>query len=190
MYRAAFASLIAVVSLAGVAVALLQPAQGSPTPQQADAPPLAPYLSFTGAFSTIEDSRIVRITDEAAFKELWTEHMGDRIERNAREWDVIPQIDFTQCMVVARFRGDSWNCDGEFVVSMEDRGDDVLLRFDSATFQTSGFGGDGGGIKVTPYGIWVLPRIAKPISIEENTQGLIGEPPIWTEKARFEALTQ
>jgi hypothetical protein len=38
------------------------------------------------------------------------------------------------------------------------------------------------------YGIFVLPRTDKPIVLIENVQGIIGEPPVWEEKQRFEAV--
>ena len=49
--------------------------------------------------------------------------------------------------------------------------------------------GAGGGERVTPYAIYVLPRLNKPVVIEMNTQDMIGQPPVWTEQARFDRFT-
>jgi hypothetical protein len=145
---------------------------------------LKPIVSFIGADSAIADRRLVRIGDADAWRALWTEHRGERASRNAFDDPVAPEIDFDHNIVIANFRGDGWNCHGDFIVSLKERADDVLLRFDSRTFQTAG--PDGGGIRVRPYGIWIIPRFDKPIVVEENVQGLIGRPPKWKEQARFE----
>ena len=50
----------------------------------------------------------------------------------------------------------------------------LRVRFDHKSYQTSG--PDGGGERVQPFGMFVIPRTDKPIVLEENTQGLIGKP--------------
>ncbi len=147
-----------------------------------------PLVSLLGHDSAIKDRRLVRITDKQSWEKLWTEHRGDDIEKAAGgSWPLFPLIDWDNCFVIAQFAGKTWNCNGEFVEAIDEHEDHITLFFDSATFQTAG--PDGGGIRVTPFGIWVLPRIqGKPWVIQENVQGLIGEPPIWKEQARFDAL--
>lgn len=140
-----------------------------------------PLIAFRGAHSAIADQRFLCLTNPVQWKELWVEHQGDELNRTVQGSPICPTIDFDRCLVIAVFRGDSWNCDGEFVHSIADREDDVLIRFDSQTYQTMKEGN-----RVTPFGIWVLPRTSKPIVLEENVQGILGKPPIWKEQARFE----
>ena len=145
-----------------------------------------PYVSFGGHYSLITERQFVRITTAEQWQKLWDRHRGEDIPRNALGWSAIPQVDFDTCLVVAFFRGNAWNTNGEFVVEMADRHDAVRIRFDSSTFQTAG--PDGGGVRVTPFGMWVIPRTGKAIVIEENVQGLIGREPKWKEQHRFEAM--
>jgi len=99
-------------------------------------------------------------------------------------------VNFDKCMVVAIFQGKSWNSNGVTCYSVQDQGDTVLFRFDEDTYQTMSAepGGNGGGVNVTAYGIFVLPRTTKPLIIEENVQNVIGQPPNWKERAKFDAL--
>ncbi len=147
---------------------------------------LKPCVSFNGAHSSIGTPRIEIIRDAAAWKALWVEHRGDRVDTSVYGPEA-PVIDFTRYDVIAVFSGEAWNCNGHFVVDVADLAETRRVRFDSHTFQTAGPGG--GGVKSRPYGIWVLPRTARPIVLEENVQGLIGHPPVWKERARFEPRT-
>lgn len=153
---------------------------------QPQAPSRRPLVSLMGHDSAITDFRIVRITEPEDWETIWAEHRGDALETVKQGWPIYPEIDFERCMVVAVFRGDAWNCNGEFVESIAETDDQIRLRFDSLTFQTSG--PDGGGVRVRPFGIWVLDHNTKPLVIEENTQGLLNRPPIWTEKQRFDRI--
>jgi hypothetical protein len=179
-----------VMLMAGCAASSKERRSGDVSPGQMAAADgaLMPCVSFKGPHSAIRKRRCVRITDRESWEALWKEHRGEALETNKLGRPVIPVIDFDRCMVIAIFRGESWNCNGEYVVSVEDRGRDVLLRFDSHSFQTCG--PDGGGVRVEPYGIFVLPRTAKPIVIEENVQGMIGRPPNWKVQWAFEAIEE
>jgi hypothetical protein len=142
-----------------------------------------------GPASAIKDERLVQITDKETWDKLWLEHRGKDVEMAGNGWALIPEIDFELCEVIAKFRGESGNSNGEYVVAIEEFTDHMRLRFDSSTYQTMSLDGSGGGVSVTPFGIWVLPRVnGKKRVIEENVQGLLGEPPIWEVQATFEAL--
>lgn len=143
-----------------------------------------PYVSFAGHDSLIHSREFVRVTTREAWSELWERHLGDGLPQTAQGWPQIPEVDFNQCEVIAFFRGDAWNTNGEIVDSITDRGRSILIRFDSSTYQTAG--PDGGGVQVTPFGMWVIPATTKPIVIEENVQGMIGRPPKWKQQHRFE----
>ena len=124
-------------------------------------------------------------------------HLG----KDMREFDThynihqVPTIDFDRCMVIAVFRGAGWNSSGISAVSISDT-DRVVFRFDDRSYQTSSdFTTDGklnvdtdddrGGNKVTPFGIFVVPRSEKELVLENNVQNLKGRPPVWKEVARF-----
>lgn len=175
----------ALTSILVLAAATMSPAP-APTAQDEALPP--PVVTFAGHDSRIAERRFVRIRDRAAWSALWAEHRGDAIEKNASGWPNPPLIDFERWMVVGCFRGDAWNANGEYVQSIARRGDEILVRWDAATFQTMGPEPDGGGIRVRTFGLWVVPRTDRAIVLEENVQGLIGEPPKWKEQHRFEAI--
>jgi hypothetical protein len=171
--------ILAAAALGGAIALGLAPAQE----QGADASKeLISPVQWSGPHSRIRDKRLVQIADREAWMELWAEHKGDKAERLIAHGGGVaaPRIDFERYLVVAMFRGETTNCDGESLVSLEEREKDVLLRFDSFTFQTSSFDGPDHGEPASSYGMWLVPRTGKPITIEENTQGLIGREPIWT----------
>lgn len=156
--------------------------------QRAEPESRPPVISFSGPHSAITERAFHFITTQATFADLWASHIGEKAERMiAHSGGVIgPTIDFERFAVVAYFRGRSYNCDGEYVISIDEFEDRVRIRFDSHTFQTSSFGDEPDpGERVTPYGIWVISRTNKSIVLEENTQGLIGREPVWTERQRF-----
>jgi hypothetical protein len=179
-------------ALAAVAAMVVAAAAGlaaTAPPGQSDSAAVPVLVRWSGARSTIEQPRIERVADAERWAAVWKEHRGAGIETNARDWPVWPEVDFDHCMVLCIFGGRSTNTDGWAIESVEDRGADLLVRYDAMTFQTASFGGEPDrGVSTTPYGIFVLPRSAKPIVMEENVQGLIGQPPIWKEKKRFGGL--
>jgi hypothetical protein len=181
MQRILALTLVGTVTLA----AFLTIAATSQTKQSTPARSYEPLVSLKGAHSDIAERRFDLVATEEAWRELWAEHRGKKDADARRAWQTVPEIDFERCLVIAFFRGSAWNCDGEYVVSVSDRGDDLLLRFDSHTYQTAG--PDGGGVQVTPYGLWILPRTEKAITIEENVQGLIGQPAKWKVQHVFAA---
>ena len=148
--------------------------------------PSRPYVSIAGHDSAITERRCVRVADAKTWAALWAEHRGDRLETNASGWPTTPAIDFDTCMVIAVFRGEAWNTNGEFVESIAEVDGAVRVRFDSSTFQT--IGPDGGGVRVTSFGIWIIAKTARPIVVEENVQGMINRPPKWKEQWRFPRL--
>lgn len=187
-------SLIVASAVAGAAIALLVGLGRVPSDVLYESPaartgPRPPIVSFYGPRSAITERQYMFITTREAFNKVWERHMGDRaVYFPAHGSGVIaPGIDFERYMVVAHFRGESANCNGE-LATFEVLDDRVQVRFSAMTFQTmaSAPGERDLGERVTPFGIWVIPRSDKTIVFEENTQGLLGEDPVWTERRRFE----
>lgn len=170
-----------------VVVALAQPRRGPQEPQRPDeVAPVGALVSLHGPRSEFPEEAFVRVMNAAEFREMWGRHMGDDAAA-ARATRAYPEVDFERCMVVAYFRGESVNSDGERIESIDRVGGMLRIRFDSMQYQTFGAAPDGGRVECTPFGVWVLPRDEGPIVIEENVQGLIGRPPQWKERKRFDA---
>ena len=150
---------------------------------------IRPIVSWSGPRSAIDKPEFHLITTRDQWRNLWSRHVDDKGERLVAHGSglVCPEIDFGKHMVVAYFRGTSTNSDGEIIKSVHETVDAIVIRFDSFSFQTAGFGGDGGAVTVTPYGVWLLPRVEKPIIIEENVQNLKAGEPQWRERHRFDA---
>lgn len=141
------------------------------------------FVSWFGADSRITQPEKAILRDNAAWEQLWRRHIG-LTSQNERGRDPIPLVDFNHCCVFAYFGGQGFNSEGFYVESLTEQADRWLMRIDEHTFQTSGPGG--GGVRVTPFGIFVFPRTTKPLVVERNVQDLIGRPPIWKECARFD----
>jgi hypothetical protein len=141
---------------------------------------LRPYVSWSGAHSKLAERLCLRITSQEEWAKLW--------ERHAVKGTDVPQVDFGHCMVVAAFQGKASNSDGVVAKSITEKAGRILVRLDERFYQT--LGPDGGGVRVTAYGLFVLPRSSKPVVVEENAQSTIGAPAVWKERKRFGAVTQ
>jgi hypothetical protein len=144
-------------------------------------------VEFLGADGKITNGEFVRVTDSAAWLELWAKHTG--LDKEKLAWsDATPKVDFTRCMVVAYFRGKTVNTRGEELQAAEEGDGTLRLRFRSSGYQSASFSGEDHGVAAVSYGIWVLPRNTKAIVIEEDVQSLIGKPPVWKEQKTFDAI--
>jgi hypothetical protein len=153
---------------------------------------LKPLVEFSGAHSRVDKTTYERITSLKEFRKAYLRHLGKDPERFDEYYnpDNVPTIDFDRCMVIAIFQGSSWNSAGVRVMSITEDSDRLLVRFDNRAYQTSGdFNtGDGGGRKVTAYGMFVLPRTDKAIVLEEDVNPYLRPPPAWKEVARFPSI--
>jgi hypothetical protein len=133
-----------------------------------------PIAAYYGADSHVRKTEYRLVTTAKAWRDVYTKHVG----KQPAEWlDTPLNFDFSKVMVVAIFQGQSWNSSG-VTATYEELSDTVRVRFDDLAYQTEG--PDGGGVKCTAFGFFAIPRVAgKPVTLEENVQGLIGEPPIW-----------
>lgn len=145
-----------------------------------------PYVSLIGANSYIKSNEYVLVSNQNKWAALWQRHLGKKKSEHYNFYynpDALPVVDFKQCLVVAVFQGTRWNSAGVTACSLQETADAMVLRFDDKSYQTEG--PDGGGEKCTAFGFFVIPKTAKTIVLEENTQGLIGGPPQWKERARL-----
>ncbi|MCC7292708.1 MAG: hypothetical protein IT449_11675 [Phycisphaerales bacterium] len=165
------------------------PTAHQPPPQSAQATaeekPIPVYVSWIGADSRIEKPEYLRITTAEEWAKVWHEHKGTTPMNGGHGDLAVPRIDFSACFVIAVFQGKSFNSNGVQVVSAAEDHGRMRVRFDDLSYQT--MGPDGGGVEVSAYGLFVLQKASKPVVLEEDVQGLIGQPPKWKERARFEA---
>ncbi|MCW5776926.1 MAG: hypothetical protein KIS87_10850 [Phycisphaeraceae bacterium] len=148
----------------------------------------APAVEWIGPDSRIRERRVERVRTREAWESLWHEHTGEGRKFRDETYAFAPRIDFSRFEVVAFFRGPARNNDGEHVVSIEEREDGLLIRFDSSTYQTF-FAHDAPDTRTRehPFGIWVIDRTDGPIVVEENVQRLKDNPARWAEQRRFDA---
>ena len=141
---------------------------------------LRPYVSWSGAHSKFAERLCLRVTTTEDWAKLWERHAGKGAD--------VPVVDFGRCMVIAAFQGKAWNSDGVKATSITEEVGRILVRLDERGYQTGGSGPDGGAVRVTAYGLFVVPRSAKMVVVEENVQNLLGHPAVWKERKRFGAL--
>ena len=139
---------------------------------------LRPAVALYGRDSGIKARRYERLQTQQALTEVWVTHRG-----RARPATNPPLVDFATFEVIAVFDGEGWNSDGIQVVEMADEAEVRRVRFQHYSFQTEG--PNGGGVRVTPFGFFVVPKTTLPVILEENVQNMIGEPPVWKERTRW-----
>jgi len=149
-----------------------------------------PYLTWFGPHSKITQPEFVRITTAEQWLSLWKRHRGADVEISLTGEPIAPAVDFDSCMVLAFFRGPDRENNGEAGASWIETDALAVLRFDPERFQTRTPAGavDPDRYQGAPFGIFVVPRTPKAVSMEENIQRYIGLEPIWEEKHRFPAL--
>ncbi len=147
-----------------------------------------PIVAWVGSYSAIEQRHYRRIINAKDWTTLWTEHQSDRIERDSYGEPVVPTIDFETNIVLAIFRGKAWNVRAESLVDFRELENNIRIRFDARTYQTDGPAEDKD--YTSAYGIWVLPRLTKSITLIENVQGFIGQPPKWKTQHTFDPLRE
>ncbi len=144
-----------------------------------------PYVVLTGSDSAVTTATCMRVTTDEQWQALWERHTADDTT-NVSEFATnrMPEIDFTQCMVIAIFGGKGWNTYGLRFISSEDRADSLVLGIDWLTYQTK-IQGD----SVSPFGFLILPRTSKALVLEYDNRNLMERAqhvaPIWVEFHRF-----
>ncbi len=153
-----------------------------PTPEPAPAgTAFKPRAEWHGPQSGVGKAfRLVATTEEN-----WKK-VADRMFEGQKRPE-FGRIDFESEVVLVVSDGDSWNCNGISCGGAWEDGARILVRLHRHTYQTAG--PDGGGVRVRPFGIFVLPRRAeKGIVVEGNFQRYIAGPPLWKETFRLEKL--
>ena len=141
------------------------------------------YVSWIGPDSGIEERGIVRISDEKEWAALWKRHRPNWHSAR-RHGPQHPEIDFTQCVVVAVFLGNQHNTDGVTVESVTRDGEALLVRFAESSYQTGPVSDE-----VTPYGIFVVPRTTGALVLERKCGGGLSNTPVdWEQAKRFAPL--
>jgi hypothetical protein len=161
---------------------------------------IKPCVTISGPHSDVMIRQYHRITSDEDWTRIWQEHMGktwqkrwERVEQGStdpndlREPLTFPVIDFDNYLVIAIFHGDTRNCIALTVASIHEEEERIIFRYERVSYQTARIGRDDGE-KVSPYGLFVLPRSAKPVVVEENVQNLIGQPPVWKQCITFAKL--
>lgn len=168
--------LTALLGLAALAAFAQQSTPVAPTPKHTRA-----LVTLTGPQNEA-DAGIELARTEEQFIALWQRHRG---EKPTGKYDAhynpieLPVVDFDRCMVLAIFGKKGWNSAGYRVESIFERDGDLIFRYDDKSYQTAG--PDGGGVRVQPYGFFVLPKASHRIVVEKNVQGMIGREPVWRE---------
>ena len=163
--------------------------RGVISPAQKATAVVPPCIVLTGTHSHVSERGYQRITSVKDWVTLWQKHKG---QKDGEQYDLyfdpleIPVIDFDRYMVIAIFQGNGTNSAGLNAVSVLEEQERIVLRFDDKTYQT--IGPDGGGKQVTVYGFFVFPRSSKPVTLEEQVQGLKGKPDEWKERITFPKL--
>lgn len=154
-----------------------------------NAPVAKPCVSITGANSHVSERSCHRITSMDEWAKVWQKHKGQNADDKYDYYDdplELPLVDFEKYMVIGIFQGSGMNSAGLKAVSVSEQDDCVVLRFDDKSYQTEG--PKGGGKKVSAYGFFVIPRSPKTVVLEEDAQRLLGEPPLWKVRIKFEKL--
>lgn len=144
-----------------------------------------PLALLSGADSKVSEASYRRVTSADQWRRVWLDHLGlsdDTI------YGPLFEVDFQRCMVLAVFRGKMVNVASERVDSVTQTERAIVVRIDDIGYQTFGFDNEGGAEHVTPYAFIVLPKSGKQIVFENNVQGQKGQPPVWKELARIEAV--
>jgi hypothetical protein len=174
---------IVAVLLGCVLSAATSPAAGRVVPTDDKEKLVQPLFSLGGRESKNAKAGYHRIESPEAWKALWLRH-----NTGTEKPDTVPittpqaEVDFSHCMVVAVFQGEGDNCDGFKVHSVLETDEQMTVRIQGLYFAT------GPEVQKTQaWGIFVLPRSAKPLLIELDTRSDKIDPPKWTKVAEFKA---
>lgn len=143
---------------------------------------LKPVCVFTGANSQVMEEQFLRVSSQADWEETWHRHHGMSAQKAFEEMIDEFRVDFETHEVVAIFSGSGVNQRSLTVESMAEMEDRIHIQYDVWGYQTHG-----GSNPSSAFGFIVIPKSPKRITLDENVQGLIGEPPKWRRRAELEA---
>lgn len=146
-----------------------------------------PAVALTGRDSAVERGSFHRVQEPQELARLWLLHRGLAAPKGDHDFFYndagVPEVDFAGYEVLVLFGGATVNSAGFHVESIADDAQRRVVRYDHKHFQTEG--PDGGGKTTRPFAFFVLPRTKLPIVLEEDVQGMSGQPPVWKEQARL-----
>ena len=140
---------------------------------------IKPIVVLSGAHSRIAQPALEIVTTADAWDRLWAKHLGTTRD-DADQTRV--EVDFDRYMVAAILPGNQVNVRGVKIDSITEEKDALRIRFDYASYQTSGAANK--KPPATPYAFVVLSKSDKSIVAEENAQIYRGQPPQWKEWLR------
>jgi hypothetical protein len=163
---------------------------GQVVAQRGDSTQVRPLVSFAGADTRIARTECLRLTSKEAWIRLWLEHegRGGRLEDDGEaRTSGAPDVDFEQCMVIAITEPGAANT-RIVAASITETAQVVTFDYDHVPYPSRG----GTTTPDQAYGFFVLPHSAKGVVVRHNVQNdgsrTQGEPPVWKEVKRFEAL--
>ena len=145
---------------------------------------MKPCVSLWGAKSEVRKNGYFLIGSTEELAKVWSRHTG-RKEPSMTEALGL-SVDFARYQVIAVFGGETVNTSGIECVEMIEEQGLVRFRFRGLWYQTLSRGGEEGGVPAVPWGLFVIPRVERPVVLEEDVKNLIGGPPVWKQRARFE----
>lgn len=131
-----------------------------------------PIVSWSGANSKIKTRQVLRISTDEQWIALWLQHTGKHGDATSYDaWSnkaEIPTIDFSRNMVIAIFDGSGVNCAGLTDASITHTAKELIIRFDFKSYGTDGDAADGsdGSVDVAPFGLYVVSKSDKPITLQ------------------------
>ncbi len=150
---------------------------------------LKPTFVLAGTHSAIRKERLVVVTEEQKWKELWKEHRGKESKFTEHRQELT--LDFKTHYVAAILTGTL----SDLSATAFSRGDEVLIQFDAHGIQTLEGGFSTADKRsahdcakekaIAEYCFLILPKPIKTVIFERDCREQLGHPPLWKEKARF-----
>jgi hypothetical protein len=154
-----------------------------------------PCVVISGTDSHVTGEGCYRITSAREWARLWQAHKGHKSAEKYNDFYdplTLPEIDFDNYMVIAVFRGGDANNAGLDVESVDEKKDQLVVRFWDKHYQRD-FASmdDEAKDKVGVYGFFVVPRCKKQVIVQENAEGYYrSQVPDWKELARIPSLRE
>ena len=122
-----------------------------------------PLVSLHGSKSHITTAGYHRVESADAWHRLWARHATMKGQTTSSDQ---AEVDFGRCMVLAVFDGKRANCCGFEVHSIVETGEQITVRIQANGYATAE------GVEphaTTAWGVFVLPKSAKPVRVELDT---------------------
>jgi hypothetical protein len=139
------------------------PAAAPPTLPATFPPTPSPYVWWAGPISAVTERSAHRIMTANEWKSLWTQHLGSKLERGPDGQPLIPEIDFSRCMVMAIFGGPDRNVLGYKIRETLEAAQMIRLRYETVRMASDGAEPQ----PTSAFGIFVIPRSLKRVEIQE-----------------------